>query len=130
MLDKPAIYNVILGTPWLYSMKAVVSTYHQCIKFPTSNGALTIERNQRTARTYFFSERKLRNVTAVALNISESGELGPIKPKYNPIQHVILDIEKPEQCVGIGVELKEDIKDELVELLRQNVATFAWLIAT
>ncbi|KAG2282819.1 hypothetical protein Bca52824_054039 [Brassica carinata] len=29
-----APYNAILGTPWLHSMKAIPSTYHQCIKFP------------------------------------------------------------------------------------------------
>ncbi|CAA7022329.1 unnamed protein product [Microthlaspi erraticum] len=35
VMDKPAIYNAILGTPWLHEMKAVVSTFHQCVKFPT-----------------------------------------------------------------------------------------------
>ncbi|CAA7020220.1 unnamed protein product [Microthlaspi erraticum] len=28
VMDKPAIYNAILGTPWLHEMKAVVSTFH------------------------------------------------------------------------------------------------------
>ncbi|KAG7552152.1 Reverse transcriptase domain [Arabidopsis thaliana x Arabidopsis arenosa] len=38
VFDRPAAYNVILGTPWLYEMKAVPSTYHQCLKFPTTSG--------------------------------------------------------------------------------------------
>ncbi|XP_010424499.1 PREDICTED: uncharacterized protein LOC104709616 [Camelina sativa] len=29
VFDRTAAYNVILGTPWLYQMKAVASTYHQ-----------------------------------------------------------------------------------------------------
>ncbi|KAF8105131.1 hypothetical protein N665_0162s0010 [Sinapis alba] len=35
VVDYPAIYNVIMGTPWLNAMKAVSSTYHLEIKFPT-----------------------------------------------------------------------------------------------
>ncbi|KAF8095145.1 hypothetical protein N665_0339s0015 [Sinapis alba] len=32
VVDHPAIYNVIMGTPWLNAMKAVLSTYHLGIK--------------------------------------------------------------------------------------------------
>ncbi|KAG7567252.1 Ribonuclease H-like superfamily [Arabidopsis thaliana x Arabidopsis arenosa] len=42
VFDRPAAYNVILGTPWLYEMKAVPSTYHQCLKFPTMSGVKQI----------------------------------------------------------------------------------------
>ncbi|KAG7556949.1 Ubiquitin-conjugating enzyme/RWD-like [Arabidopsis suecica] len=35
VFDRPAAYNIILGTPWIYQMKAIPSTYHQCAKFPT-----------------------------------------------------------------------------------------------
>ncbi|KAL0683341.1 hypothetical protein Bca4012_050189 [Brassica carinata] len=38
VVDNPAIYNVIMGTPWINAMKAVPSTYHLSIKFPTPNG--------------------------------------------------------------------------------------------
>ncbi|KAL0656175.1 hypothetical protein Bca4012_076759 [Brassica carinata] len=38
VVDNPAIYNVIMGTPWINAMKAVPSTYHLIIKFPTPNG--------------------------------------------------------------------------------------------
>ncbi|KAG7547679.1 Retrotransposon gag domain [Arabidopsis suecica] len=31
-----------LGTPWIYQMKAIPSTYHQCVKFPTPRGIRTI----------------------------------------------------------------------------------------
>ncbi|XP_013669544.1 uncharacterized protein LOC106373980 [Brassica napus] len=42
VVDHPAIYNVIMGTPWLNAMKAVQSTYHLGIKFPTHNGIAAI----------------------------------------------------------------------------------------
>ncbi|XP_074283437.1 uncharacterized protein LOC141607985 [Silene latifolia] len=35
VIDGPYTYNVILGRSWLHLMKAVPSTYHQCVKFPT-----------------------------------------------------------------------------------------------
>jgi len=38
VFDRLAAYNIILVTPWLYEMKAVPSTYHQCVKFPTPTG--------------------------------------------------------------------------------------------
>ena len=40
VVDRPAIYNVIMGTPWLNAMKAVPSTYYLGIKFPTQSGVV------------------------------------------------------------------------------------------
>jgi hypothetical protein len=37
LVDKKAPFNAILGRQWLHAMKAVPSTYHQCIKFPSEN---------------------------------------------------------------------------------------------
>ncbi|KAG7585762.1 Ribonuclease H domain [Arabidopsis thaliana x Arabidopsis arenosa] len=42
VFDRPAAYNIILGTPWIYQMKAIPSPYHQCVKFPTPAGIGTI----------------------------------------------------------------------------------------
>nr|XP_009420911.1 PREDICTED: uncharacterized protein LOC104000553 [Musa acuminata subsp. malaccensis] len=38
VVDLPSAYNAILGRPTLNKLKAVVSTYHRAIKFPTSVG--------------------------------------------------------------------------------------------
>ena len=47
VVDHPAIYNVIMGTPWLNAMKAISSTYHLGIKFPTHSriSAIWVVRN-------------------------------------------------------------------------------------
>ena len=42
VVDHPAIYNIIMGTSWLNAMKAVPSTYHLGIKFPTQSGVAAI----------------------------------------------------------------------------------------
>ncbi|XP_021740052.1 uncharacterized protein LOC110706439 [Chenopodium quinoa] len=35
IVDCPSAYNAILGRPWIHRLKAIPSTYHQSIKFPT-----------------------------------------------------------------------------------------------
>nr|XP_016506566.1 PREDICTED: uncharacterized protein LOC107824329 [Nicotiana tabacum] len=37
VVDGDIGYNIILGSPWLYEMRAVPSTYHQLLKFKESN---------------------------------------------------------------------------------------------
>ena len=38
VLECESPYNCIIGRPWIHAMKAVPSTYHQTIKFPTKWG--------------------------------------------------------------------------------------------
>ncbi|XP_024004023.1 uncharacterized protein LOC112081496 [Eutrema salsugineum] len=59
--DHPTIYNVIMGTPWINGMRAVPSTYHLCLKFPTPAGVKTIWGNQKESRMCCLAEHKLRN---------------------------------------------------------------------
>lgn len=49
VINRPSIYNIFLGTPWLYAMKVVASTYHQCVKFSNLSGTYTISGNQGEA---------------------------------------------------------------------------------
>ncbi|KAF8112109.1 hypothetical protein N665_0067s0029 [Sinapis alba] len=42
VIDRPMLYNTIVGTLWLNSIQAVPSTYHMCLKFPTSRGIETV----------------------------------------------------------------------------------------
>ncbi|KAL0697003.1 hypothetical protein Bca4012_064183 [Brassica carinata] len=58
IVDKPTIYNAIFGTPWIHSMKAVPSTYHQCIEIPLPEGIHTIKGSQSTSRACFIVERR------------------------------------------------------------------------
>ena len=60
VFDKPTTYNIILGTPWIYQMKAVPSTYHQCIKFPTPSGVETIQGDQEALRTCYLVSHRLK----------------------------------------------------------------------
>ncbi|KAL5574386.1 hypothetical protein UlMin_023983 [Ulmus minor] len=50
VLDSPSAYNVILGRPWIHDMRAVPSTFHQVIRFPTAWGVKEIKGEQATSR--------------------------------------------------------------------------------
>ena len=43
-------YTAILGRPWIHSMRAVPSTLHLKIKFPTKQGVIVIRGDQQAAR--------------------------------------------------------------------------------
>ncbi|KAJ9544561.1 hypothetical protein OSB04_024268 [Centaurea solstitialis] len=50
VIDCPSAYNAILGRPWIHDMKAVPSTYHQKIKFPSPWGVQEIVSEKKIAR--------------------------------------------------------------------------------
>ncbi|XP_010468555.1 PREDICTED: uncharacterized protein LOC104748645 [Camelina sativa] len=64
VVDAPPIYNAILGVPWIYAMQAVPSTYHLCLKFPTTTGICTLYGDQRVARVCSVIEKKQRKTEA------------------------------------------------------------------
>ena len=43
-------YTAILGRPWIHAMKAVLSTFHVKVKFPTEYGVVEVRGNQQVAR--------------------------------------------------------------------------------
>ncbi|XP_024007286.1 uncharacterized protein LOC112083489 [Eutrema salsugineum] len=118
--DHPAIYNVIMGTPWLNSMQAVPSTYHLCVKFPTPGAIKTIWGNQKESRMCFLAEHQMRKP-----EIGKAREEKSV-PSCDPVISICIDELHPERCVEIGATLDEAIKAELVAFLKQNVGTFAW----
>ena len=58
VVDCPASYNVIMGTPWLNTMCAIPSTYHLCLKFPTPNGVEVIWGDPRVSQVCYAAEQK------------------------------------------------------------------------
>ena len=63
VVEHPAIYKVIMGTPWLNAMQAVPSMYHLGVKFPTPNGVAAIWGCQKQSRLCFLAEHNLRQMT-------------------------------------------------------------------
>ena len=49
VMDCPSAYNAILGCPWIHDMKAVPSTFHQTMKFPSPWGIQEIKSERKIA---------------------------------------------------------------------------------
>ncbi|XP_076883229.1 uncharacterized protein LOC143531932 [Bidens hawaiensis] len=58
VIDSLSYCNVILGRLWIHDMKAVPSTYHQCVKLPSPWGVIKIERDQQDAKDCYASSMK------------------------------------------------------------------------
>ena len=58
VIDSLSCCNVILGRPWIHDMKAVPSTYHQCVKLPSPWGIIKIESDQQDAKNCYTSSMK------------------------------------------------------------------------
>ncbi|KAF8081582.1 hypothetical protein N665_0877s0001 [Sinapis alba] len=124
VIDTKTQYNAILGTPWLHSMKAVPSTYHQCVKFLTKEGKIfTLAGNQRLARSMLITDFKNKQLTFA---IEPGKKLSPSKEET--IQ-VGIDAENPDRTVGIGSKLSDNLATELTAFLCTNKSTFAWSTA-
>ena len=81
VVDHPAIYNIIMCTPWLNATKAVPSTNHLGIKFPTDNGIAAIWGCQTQSRRCFLAEHKLRQITTTAM----------VKPKWEKLSQALTE---------------------------------------
>ena len=55
VVDCLSVYNAILGRPTLNSWKAVTSTYHLMIKFPTKYGIGEVRGDQVAARECYIA---------------------------------------------------------------------------
>ncbi|XP_024016544.1 uncharacterized protein LOC112089913 [Eutrema salsugineum] len=120
ILDKPAIYNAILGTPWLHAMKTVASTYHQCLKFPTLDGVYTLRGNQAVARSCYIHECKLRSANQACVISSQVEDMPGIDlpiachelnidPTYKPIKQKRRKL-KPEKAQAVNYEVERLLK--------------------
>ncbi|XP_056854370.1 uncharacterized protein LOC130503826 [Raphanus sativus] len=125
VVDSKAPYNAILGTPWLHSMQAIPSTYHQCVKFPGPDGKIrTLRGDQQAARDLLIATIKLQRQTSHVNTVSNP--LQKAFPQQEEVIDISLDVADHSKVIRIGASLPEDMRQQLTEFLRQNVSTFAW----
>ncbi|XP_028126305.1 uncharacterized protein LOC114323045 [Camellia sinensis] len=97
VLKVPSTYNLILGREWLHAMRAVASTYHQVMRFPSTMGEVEeIWGDQVMAKQCF-----------VAVNESRA-EKGFVQMIEGPKDQNILD--------DVGTRAAEKAVEDLVEV--------------
>ncbi|XP_065007567.1 uncharacterized protein LOC135638383 [Musa acuminata AAA Group] len=104
VVDLPTAYNAILGRPTLNKIRAVVSAYHQTVKFPTPTGTCEVWGSHRESRRCY--------LTAVSLHKKARTDqpLEDPREEKRPTPH-------PEPMVPTcDVPLMEDRPDRTVQV--------------
>ncbi|XP_070013507.1 uncharacterized protein [Nicotiana sylvestris] len=65
-------YNVLLGRPWIHNMRAVLSTLHQVLKFPISEGIKMVYGEPPAAKEIFAIDEVVPVLTLSSTKESES----------------------------------------------------------
>ncbi|KAJ9542724.1 hypothetical protein OSB04_029230, partial [Centaurea solstitialis] len=102
VIDCPSAYNAILGRPWIHDMKAVPSTYHQKIKFPSPWGVQEIEHSDCFAWSHEDMVGIDPNIISHKLNVDPTFK--PVKQKrrkFAPERNKVIN-EEVENLLKTG----------------------------
>ncbi|CAA0832558.1 Unknown protein, partial [Striga hermonthica] len=127
-IDVESAYNVILGRPALKAFQAVVSTYHMKLKFPVGNKVGEARGDQKLSRTCYQIAVKTNQRTEVKEGKPISIEKRPRGSDLEP-HGELMEIqigEREDQVTKIGKKLEEELRKQLVELLREFMDIFAF----
>ena len=98
VVDCSSVYNAIFRRPTLNSWKAVTSTYHLMIKFPTNYGVGELRGNQVAARECYIAMLEMDDHQQTMCIEEQRAIAEPIKEP----EEVTLDESKPERTTRMG----------------------------
>ena len=122
VIDCSSSYNAIIGKPTLNRWKAMTSTYHLSIKFPTEYGVRQVQGDQLAARECYL----------VMLSVDEHMQTMGIEERRvtteptEVLEDIPLEEGNLEKFTRIGTSMKEKTKQDLVQFLRKSIDVFAW----
>ena len=98
VVDCSSMYNTILGCLTLNSWKAVTSTYHLMIKFPTEYGAGEVRGDQMAARECYIAMLEMNNHQQTMCIEEQRTIVEPVEE----LEEVALDDSRPEWTTRMG----------------------------
>ena len=122
VVDWSSSYNAIIWRPTLNSWKAVTSTYHLSVKFPTKYGIEEVQGDQLATRECYLAMLAMDEQTQT-MNIEERRI---VAEPTEALEDVPLDKDDPAKSTRIGADLEGEIKKGLICFLRKNIDVFAW----
>uniref|UniRef100_A0A2N9F125 Integrase catalytic domain-containing protein n=1 Tax=Fagus sylvatica TaxID=28930 RepID=A0A2N9F125_FAGSY len=122
VVDCPSAYNVIIGRPTLNRLRAVTSTYHLLVRFPTENGIGEMKGDQAMARECYLTTVNAEQVHQTLIveerqNIAEPTE---------ELEEIVLIEGDEKKTTRIGTSMAKEIRASVVSFLRGNADVFAW----
>ena len=126
IVHAPSAYNMLLGRPSLNAIKAIPSTYHMVVKFPTTDRVGMVRGDQCMARECYSASMKQKTVDNIYVNELDMRDEMSIRPEPSEeLEPIQLD-DHPEHLTYIGSKLAEDLRGLLIHFLKQNKDVFAW----
>ncbi|GJW09482.1 reverse transcriptase domain-containing protein [Tanacetum coccineum] len=121
VITAPSPYNIILGRLALKQLRAIPSTIHGMMKFPTRWGITTVLSQAPTILECRREEKKQARE-------KKKDPEEEMKPMESPslTELVLVNPAYPEQLVKIGKNLSQEGSTQLKNLLRKNKNAFAW----
>ncbi|XP_071911843.1 uncharacterized protein [Coffea arabica] len=131
VVKQPSPYNIFLGRPALNALRAIPSTLHLSVKFPTPEGIAEVHGDPEVARTcYLALLRGHEKVVAQTVSLEPyiPGEEERQRDTPDVIEEFPLKEGRPDQTIRIGASLPPKEKDDLKALLREYAQVFAWTV--
>ena len=122
VVDYSFAYNAILGRPTLNSWKAMTSTYHLIIKFPTEYEVGEVCGGQVAVRKCYIVMFEMDDHLQ-ALSIEEQRTVA--KP-IEELKEILLDNSRPKRITKISTLASPPVCQALLTFLRKNQDVFAW----
>ena len=110
VVDCSSSYNAIIGRPTLNSWKAVTSTYHLSVKFPTEHGVGQVQGDQLAARECYLAMLAM-DEQVQTMNIEEKRI---VAEPTEALENIPLDEHNLERYTRVGTDLEEKNKKDLV----------------
>ncbi|GFZ17254.1 hypothetical protein Acr_26g0005240 [Actinidia rufa] len=121
VVDCPSPYNAILGRPTLRGIKAITSTYHLKMKFPTLTGIGEVKGDQKMAG----DDTGILRDEIEQLILEDPRETENTKP-LEEVVPISIHTNYPNRQVMIGTELTDELRLALTDFLKKNSDVFAW----
>ncbi|XP_012856903.1 PREDICTED: uncharacterized protein LOC105976155 [Erythranthe guttata] len=121
VVKAPSTYNVILGRPSMNLFRAIPSTYHMKLKFPTTSGIGEVVGDQRVARECYVNTLR----TPQLLNKKQvgGGDDTPnlLKRKWvMAVKDVLITSSTGQQADNTRLETEEELKNIEAEDLEER----------
>jgi hypothetical protein len=122
VVNCPSAYNTIIERPTLNWLRAVTSTYHFLLKFPTEHGIGEVRGDQITVRECYLASLGAEGENQT-MTIEERKTL--VEP-LEELSTIILNDKRPEKSTRIGANLTPQTKESIIYFLKNNKDIFTW----
>ncbi|XP_073041970.1 uncharacterized protein [Primulina eburnea] len=129
VVDAPSSYNGIMGRPALADFRAVSSTYHQKLKYPTGSQVGVVCGDQKSSRRCYVDEVRFE----VKKSRTEVGMVETPSRTISRKEFQLISEEEPETVeignqrnIRVAADLDLQSKNDLLACLKANTDVFAW----